>query len=79
MLVSADDPGCYSSQNEQDNRLYAPHAKLGMLEPSDSQECLDFTKAAYELSEKFDILMLLRLTTRVCHSKALSGLAKNRV
>ena len=44
VLVSADDPGCWSSQNEQDNRLYAPHARLGMLEPSDSQECLDFTK-----------------------------------
>jgi indolepyruvate ferredoxin oxidoreductase alpha subunit len=71
VLVSADDPGCYSSQNEQDNRLYAPHAKLGMLEPSDSQECLDFTKAAFELSERFDLLMLLRMTTRVCHSKSL--------
>ena len=71
VLVSADDPGCWSSQNEQDNRLYAPHARLGMLEPSDSQECLDFTKAAFELSEKFDLLMLLRMTTRVCHSKSL--------
>ncbi len=76
VLVSADDPGCYSSQNEQDNRLYAPHAKLGMLEPSDSQECLDFTKAAYELSEKFDLLMLLRMTTRVCHSKSLVELGE---
>ena len=71
VLVSADDPGCWSSQNEQDNRLYAPHARLGMLEPSDSQECLDFTKAAFELSERFDLLMLLRMTTRVCHSKSL--------
>lgn len=71
VLVSADDPGCWSSQNEQDNRLYAPHARLGMLEPADSQECLDFTKAAFELSEKFDLLMLLRMTTRVCHSKSL--------
>ncbi len=71
VLVSADDPGCWSSQNEQDNRLYAPHARLGMLEPSDSQECLDFTKAAFDLSERFDLLMLLRMTTRVCHSKSL--------
>ncbi|MDR3148900.1 MAG: indolepyruvate ferredoxin oxidoreductase subunit alpha [Oscillospiraceae bacterium] len=70
MIVSADDPGCHSSQNEQDNRLYAEHAKLIMLEPSDSQECLDFTKAAYELSEKYDMLALLRMTTRVCHSKS---------
>ena len=71
VLVSADDPGCWSSQNEQDNRLYAPHARLGMLEPADSQECLDFVKEAYELSEKFDLLMLIRMTTRVCHSKSL--------
>lgn len=71
LLVSADDPGCYSSQNEQDNRLYAQHAKLGMLEPADSQECIDFTKAAYELSERFDLVMLMRMTTRVCHSKSL--------
>ena len=71
VLVSADDPGCWSSQNEQDNRLYAPHARLGMLEPADSQECLDYVKAAYELSEKFDLLMLIRMTTRVCHSKSL--------
>ena len=71
VLVSADDPGCWSSQNEQDNRLYAPHARLGMLEPADSQECLDYVKAAFELSERFDLLMLLRMTTRVCHSKSL--------
>lgn len=71
VIVCADDPGCHSSQNEQDNRLYAPHAKIGMLEPTDSQECLDFTKAAFELSERFDIPMLLRMTTRVCHSKSL--------
>jgi len=71
VLVSADDPGCYSSQNEQDNRLYAPHARLGMLEPADSQECLDFVKEAFRLSEGFDLLMLLRMTTRVCHSKSL--------
>ena len=71
VVVSADDPGCHSSQNEQDNRHYAPLAKILMLEPSDSQECLDFAKAAFELSEKFDCPVLLRLTTRVCHSKSL--------
>lgn len=76
VLVSADDPGCWSSQNEQDNRLYAPHARLGMLEPADSQECLDYVKAAFELSERFDLLMLVRMTTRVCHSKSLVTLGE---
>ena len=67
----ADDAGMHSSQNEQDNRWYALHAKLIMLEPSDSQECKDFTKAAFEMSEKYDVPVLLRMTTRVCHSKTL--------
>ena len=71
VIISCDDPGCHSSQNEQDNRWYAPHAKLAMLEPSDSQECKDFMKEAFRLSEEFDLLTLLRLTTRVCHSKSL--------
>ncbi|MGL4209724.1 MAG: thiamine pyrophosphate-dependent enzyme, partial [Candidatus Adiutrix sp.] len=71
VVISADDPGCHSSQNEQDNRLYAPFAKLLMLEPSDSQECLDFTKIAFELSERVDVVVLIRVTTRVCHSKSL--------
>jgi indolepyruvate ferredoxin oxidoreductase alpha subunit len=71
VVVSADDPGCHSSQNEQDNRLYAPHAKIGMLEPSDSQECKDFTKAAFKISERFDLIMMIRMTTRVCHSKSI--------
>ncbi len=70
VFVSADDPGCHSSQNEQDNRLYAPHAKIAMMEPSDSQECKDFAKAAFGLSEQFDTLVMLRMTTRVCHSKS---------
>ena len=71
VIVSADDPGCHSSQDEQDNRLFAPHAKLAMVEASDSQECKDFIKAAYEISEKFDIPVLFRMTTRICHSKSL--------
>ncbi|MDR0936537.1 MAG: 4Fe-4S binding protein [Oscillospiraceae bacterium] len=78
VIVSADDPGCYSSQNEQDNRLYARHAKLAMLEPSDSQECLDYIKAAYEISEKFDLVVLFRMTTRVCHSKSLVTTGERR-
>lgn len=76
VFVSADDPGCHSSQNEQDNRYYAPHAKIAMVEPSDSQECLDYTKAAYELSERFDIPVMVRMTTRVCHSKSLITLGE---
>lgn len=71
VIVSADDPSMHSSQNEQDNRHYAKAAKLAMLEPSDSQECLDFVKAAYDISERFDIPVLLRTTTRVAHSKSL--------
>ncbi|MGI5892430.1 MAG: indolepyruvate ferredoxin oxidoreductase subunit alpha [Bacillota bacterium] len=70
VIVSADDPNIYSSQNEQDNRNYAKAAKVPMLEPSDSQEVLDFTKKAFEISEEFDIPVLLRLTTRICHSKS---------
>lgn len=71
VVVCADDPSAHSSQNEQDDRWYAPHAKLLMLEPSDSQECKDFTIAAFELSEKYDVPVLLRVTTRICHSKSL--------
>ena len=68
IIVSADDPGMSSSQNEQDNRRYAVAAAMPMIEPSDSQECYDFTLAAIELSEKFHVPFLLRMTTRVCHS-----------
>lgn len=71
VLVSADDPGMHSSQNEQDNRNYATAARVLMLEPSNSQEAKDFMKLGLELSEKFDTPVLLRLTTRVCHSKSL--------
>lgn len=78
VIVCADDPGCHSSQNEQDNRLYAPHAKLAMVEPSDSQECKDFTVGAYEISEKFDIPVLIRMTTRVCHSKSVVELSERK-
>ncbi len=66
----ADDPGMHSSQNEQDSRHYAMAAKLPMLEPSDSDECKQFTKLAYTLSEQFDTPVLLRLSTRVSHSQS---------
>ncbi|NMC68206.1 MAG: indolepyruvate ferredoxin oxidoreductase subunit alpha [Spirochaetales bacterium] len=71
VVVSADDPGMHSSQNEQDNRFYAMHAKVVCIEPSDSQEALDFTKAAFEISEQFDTVVLLRSTTRISHSKSI--------
>ncbi len=69
VIVSADDPGMASSQNEQDNRRYAVAAGVPMLEPSDSQECYELTLAGLEISERWRIPVLLRLTTRVCHSK----------
>ncbi len=71
VIVSADDPGMHSSQNEQDNRNYAAAARLLMLNPSDSQEAKDFTKLGLELSERFDIPVLLHMSTRVCHSKGI--------
>ncbi|MGE5483542.1 MAG: indolepyruvate ferredoxin oxidoreductase subunit alpha [Ignavibacteriales bacterium] len=78
VVVSADDPGCHSSQNEQDNRNYAPFAKLAMMEPSDSQECKDFMKEAFALSEQFDTPVLIRVTTRTCHSKGLVELGERQ-
>ena len=71
VLCVADDQGMHSSQNEQDSRHYAKAAKLLMLEPSDSGECKDYTKIAYELSEKYDTPVFLRLSTRVSHSQSL--------
>ncbi len=71
VLAVADDPGMHSSQNEQDSRHYARAAKLPMLEPADSRECTEYTKLAYELSEKFDTPVLLRLVTRVAHGRSI--------
>src|ERR1039457_4933100 len=65
VVVSANDPGIASSQNEQDNRRYAVAAAVPMLEPSDSQEAYDFTLAAIEISERWKIPVLLRVTTRI--------------
>lgn len=76
VVVSADDPGMHSSQNEQDNRLFAPHAKIAMVEPSDSQECKDFMKEAFKISEQFDTVVLFRTTTRVSHSKSVVELGE---
>jgi len=76
ILVTADEPGQHSSQNEQDNRGYAKMAKIPMLEPSDSQECLDMIKLGYEISEQYDTPVLLRTTTRVCHSKSIVACAE---
>ena len=67
----ADDAGMHSSQNEQDSRHYAIAAKLPMIEPSDSAEALEFTKIAYELSEKFDTPVFIKMCTRVAHSQSL--------
>ena len=71
IVVSADDPGMASSQNEQDNRHYAVAAGVPMLEPADSQEAYDFALQAVEISERWKIPVLLRLTTRVCHSRTI--------
>lgn len=78
VVVTADDPGMHSSQNEQDNRLFAPHAKIAMLEPSDSQECKDFMKEAFNISEQFDTVVLYRSTTRVSHSKSIVELGERK-
>lgn len=70
LIGVADDAGMHSSQNEQDSRHYAQAAKIPMLEPSDSAEALAFTKFAYELSEKYDTAVLLKMCTRVSHSQS---------
>ena len=71
----ADDPGMHSSQNEQDSRHHAIASKTPMLEPSDSAECLEYTRLAFELSEKFDVPFLLRLSTRISHGRSLVELS----
>ncbi|MDD3454234.1 MAG: indolepyruvate ferredoxin oxidoreductase subunit alpha [Methanothermobacter sp.] len=70
VILSADDPSMFSSQNEQDNRHYASFANIPLLEPSNPQEILDFTKYAFNLSEKFKIPVLVRTTTRVSHMRS---------
>lgn len=71
VVMVADDPGMHSSQNEQDSRFYARSSKVPMLEPSNSQECKDFVLQAYEISEKFDCPVIVRLSTRIAHSQSI--------
>lgn len=70
VIVSADDPSMHSSQNEQDNRQFARFTRIPCLDPSDSQEAKDMTIAAFTLSEQFDTPVMLRMTTRVCHTSS---------
>jgi len=79
VIAVADDPGMHSSQNEQDSRHYAIAAKMPMLEPADSAECLEFSKYAMELSEQFDTAVLLRTVTRVAHSQSIVELSERVV
>jgi indolepyruvate ferredoxin oxidoreductase, alpha subunit len=76
VLVAADDPEMHSSQNEQDSRNYAKFTKVPMLEPSDSQECKEFTRLGFELSEQYDTPVMLRTTTRISHSKSIVTLGE---
>ena len=72
VIVVADDPGMHSSQNEQDSRFYALSAHVPMLEPSDSEECKEYTKRAFEISETYDTPVIVRLTTRIAHARSLT-------
>ena len=71
VVVAGDDPGMHSSQNEQDSRFYARSAHIPMLEPADSAECREFTRRAFEISEKYDTPVFLRLVTRIAHARSL--------
>ena len=76
VLITADEPGQHSSQNEQDNRHYAKFAKIPCIEPKDSAECKDYMIKAFDISEEFDTPVLLRVTTRICHSKGIVELGE---
>ncbi|MHB8855988.1 MAG: indolepyruvate ferredoxin oxidoreductase subunit alpha [Bellilinea sp.] len=78
VIISADDPSMHSSQNEQDNRQFAKFARVPCLDPTDSQDAHDLTLAAFDLSEQFDTPVLLRLTTRVCHTSSPVELGEQR-
>lgn len=79
VVVSADDPGLHSSQNEQDNRFYGVAAKVPVLCPADSQEAKDLTRLGFEISERFDIPVLLRITTRIAHTSTVVELGERTV
>lgn len=76
VIITADDPGMHSSQNEQDNRHYARAAKVPMFEPTNSQEAKDLLKVAFDVSERFDTPVLYRITTRVAHSSTIVDLGR---
>jgi indolepyruvate ferredoxin oxidoreductase alpha subunit len=78
VIVTADEPGLHSSQNEQDNRFYAKFAQVPMLEPSDGQEAKELTVLAFEISEKHDTPVFVRMTTRICHSRTVVTLGQRR-
>lgn len=78
VLITADEPNMFSSQNEQDNRYFALFGKTALIEPADSQECIDYMKEAFEISEKYHTPVVFRVTTRICHSKAIVEL-KDRI
>ena len=78
VIINADDPGAWSSQNEQDNRHLARAAKVPMLEPADPAECREFTKLAFELSEKYDRPVIVRITTRIAHSQGLVEIGERK-
>lgn len=79
VVISADDPSMHSSQNEQDNRQFAKFARVPCLDPADSQDAHDLTLAAFDLSEQFDTPVMLRLTTRVCHTSSPVEVGEQRV
>ncbi len=70
VMIVCDDPGIHSSQNEQDSRLFGRFAQVPVFEPSDAQEALDFTKAAFDISERFDTPVIVRSTTRISHTRS---------
>jgi len=78
VIAVADDPGMHSSQNEQDSRHHAIASKVPMLEPADSAECLEFAKAAYDISEMFDTVVILRMCTRIAHSQSIVEIGERK-
>lgn len=79
VIAVADDPGMHSSQNEQDSRHHAIASKIPMIEPSDSQEAIDFMKIAYEMSEKFDTPVLFKMCTRISHSQSIAEFGERQI
>lgn len=78
VILVADDNGCHSSQNEQDSRYYGKSAGVPMLEPANAQECKDYIKEAYEISEKYDTIVLIRSNTRISHSRGIVNIGERK-